>query len=389
MQRAEGTPWIVVAGRMPPPIDGMARVTRLVLDRLRQQGPVRVADLSPGYNGRGPLYHLAKASRVLWASLQLWAGAMRNDKRLYMPADAGLGCWYTIFLLGVARLLGYSLFVHHHSFAYLTKRTGRMALLTRVAGPECRHILLCPAMLGRFQALYPAARRGVVLSNAIFSPPDAEPAPHRRSHGALRIGHLSNLCLDKGLDTLFSLLRALLDEGIPAKLVLAGPGLGRIDNAMIAAGLYEFGDAVEYLGPLDGAAKEAFYRGIDVFVFPTRYRNEAQPLVVFEALAAGVPCLAHARGCLSGDVGLGPAGRTVPMGEDFVRAVLPTMRTWATDREALHRAAGAALSRARAAHEQSREGLDRLVAMLIGPLPQPEEAEEGAPAPRSLKEGKL
>ena len=376
------TPWIVVAGRLPPPIDGMARVTTLVLERLRQHAPVRVANLSPGHNGRGPLYHVVKAGLVLWAALVLWGGAMREDKRLYMPADAGLGCWYTIFLLGVARLLGYAAFVHHHSFAYLTRRTARMALLTRVAGPECRHILLCPAMLTRFQTLYPTARRGVVLSNAIFSTPAGEPAPLRRRTGALRLGHLSNLCADKGLDTLFSLLRALLDEGVPAKLVLAGPGLGRMDNAMIAAGLYEFGDAVEYLGPIDGADKEAFYRAIDVFVFPTRYRNEAQPLVVFEALAAGVPALSFARGCIAGD--LGAAGRAVPVGEDFVQAALPTLRTWAADRAALHRAADAALARARAAHEQSREGLERVVAMLIGPLPQPEQAEEGAPAPRSL-----
>lgn len=377
-------PWIVVAGRLPPPIDGMARVTTLVLERLRRHGPVRVADLSPGHNGRGPLYHLAKASLVLWAALLLWAGAMREDKRLYMPADAGLGCWYTIFLLGVARLLGYAAFVHHHSFAYLTRRTARMALLTRIAGPECRHILLCPTMLSRFQALYPLARRGAVLSNAIFTPPAAEPAPRHPGTGALRLGHLSNLCVDKGLDTLFSLLRALLDEGIPARLVLAGPGLGRLDEAMIAAGLYEFGDAVEYLGPIDGAEKEAFYRAIDVFVFPTRYRNEAQPLVVFEALAAGVPALSFARGCIAGDLGLGLAGRTVPVGEDFVQAALPTLRAWAADRAALHRAADAALARARAAHEQSREGLERVVALLTGPLPQPEQTEEGAPAPRSL-----
>ncbi|WP_448189264.1 glycosyltransferase family 4 protein [Azospirillum sp. sgz301742] len=376
-------PWIVVAGRLPPPIDGMARVTTLVLERLRQHGPVHVANLSPGHNGRGPLYHAVKASLVLWAALLLWAGAMRDDKRLYMPADAGLGCWYTIFLLGVARLLGYSTFVHHHSFAYLTRRTARMRLLTRIAGPECRHILLCPAMLTRFQRLYPCARRGVVLPNAIFSTPAAEPAPLRRSHGALRLGHLSNLCADKGLDTLFSLLRALLDEGVAAKLVLAGPGLGRMDEAMIAAGLYEFGDAVEYLGPIDGADKEAFYRAIDVFAFPTRYRNEAQPLVVFEALAAGVPALSFARGCIAGD--LGAAGRAVPVGEDFVQATLPTLRAWAADRAALHRAAEAALARARAAHEQSREGLERVVAMLIGPLPKPEPAEEGAPVtPRPL-----
>jgi len=376
-------PWIVVAGRLPPPIDGMARVTALVLDRLRQEGPVRVADLSPGYNGRGPLYHLAKASRVLWAMLLLWAGAMKEDKRLYMPADAGLGSYYTTVLLGFARLLGYTLFVHHHSFAYITRHARRMALLTRVAGPECRHILLCPMMLARFQARYPAARRSLVLSNAIFSPPAAEPAPLSHRDGVLRLGHLSNLCTDKGLDTLFSLLRALRDQGLPAKLVLAGPGLGRMDNALIAAGLYEFGDAVEYRGPIDGAEKAAFYRDIDVFVFPTRYRNEAQPLVLFEAMAAGVPVLAHARGCIGNDVGATQAGAAIPVDEDFVTAALPILKRWADDRDALHRAAESALSRAHAAHEQSREGLERVIALLTGPLPASEET-KAAPAPRSL-----
>lgn len=368
-------PWIVVIGRLPPPVDGMSKVTQLVLDRLRQRGPVQVANLSPGYNGRGPAYHAVKLSLVFMAALTLIAGALRADKRLYMPADAGLGCWYTIALVGLARLLGYATFVHYHSFDYLTKRTRRLAVLSRVGGPECRHILLCPAMRRRFQELYPAARHSLLVSNAIFSPPAARPAPARRSEGPLRLGHLSNLCADKGLDTLFSLLRSLHEHQVPAKLVLAGPGLGRMDNAMIAAGLYEFGDAVEYLGPVDGAAKDAFYDDIDVFVFPTRYRNEAQPLVVFEALAAGVPTLAYARGCIESDLGRGPAGALVPVEKDFITAVLPTLQQWAEDRDALHRAAEAALARARAAHEASREGLDSLVELLTGPLPVP------APAP--------
>ncbi len=375
-------PHIVVISRLPPPIDGMSTVTALVLERLRLQGRVQVANLSPGHNGRGPLYHMVKAARVLWAMLLLWSGAMRPDKRLYIPADAGLGCYYTIALLAVGRLLGYAPFVHHHSFAYLTKRSRRMGVLTRVAGVDCRHILLCPAMLARFQSLYPVARQGVVLSNAIFSSPAEEPSLTQRSAEVLRLGHLSNLCSDKGLDTLFSVLRALLDEGIPAKLVLAGPGLKRMDNAMIAAGLYEFGDAVEYLGPIDGAAKRAFYRTIDVFVFPTRYRNEAQPLVVFEAMAAGVPTLAYARGCVASD--LSPAGHPVPVGEDFVHAVLPILRRWAGNREELNRAAFDALTRAHTAHKQSREGLEHVLALLSGPLPEPEQTERAAPAPRSL-----
>src|SRR5262249_2677277 len=37
---------------------------------------------------------------------------------------------------------------------------------------------------------------------------------------------------------------------------------------------------------------------IDVLVFPTRYIHEAQPLVIYEAQAAGVVVAASRRGCI-------------------------------------------------------------------------------------------
>ena len=367
------TPHVVVSGRLPPPTDGMSRVTALVLDRLRARGPmggpmaasIEVADLSPGRNGGGLRYHAAKAVRVLLAGLRLVAGATIPGRRFYMPVDSGLGIVYTMALAGTARLFRYERTLHHHSFAALSRPAWRMSLLTRVAGPECMHVLLCPAMQLRFQALYPAARTAMSVSNAIFTPP--VPRPRHGKTGPLRIGHLSNLCADKGLDTLFALLRALKAEGMDVRLVLAGPGLGRMDNALVAAGLVAFDGDVEYRGPVDGDAKAAFYRDIDVFVFPTRYRNEAQPLVLFEAMAAGVPVLAHDRGCIGSDI---PRPGLVPQDRDFVQAVLPALRLWAEDRDALALASEQAHARARAAHEAGHAGLDALLDRIAGPLPE-------------------
>lgn len=210
MTDRRNTPHIVVSGRLPPPMDGMSRVTALVLDRLRNRGPVEatveVADLSPGWNGGGLRYHAAKAMRVLLAGLRLAAGATIPGRRFYMPVDSGLGIFYTAALAGTARLFGYERTLHHHSFATISKPTWRMSLLTRLAGTDCMHVLLCPAMQARFQALYPAAKTAMSVSNAIFTPP--VPRPRHGKSGPLRIGHLSNLCADKGLDTLFTLLRA-------------------------------------------------------------------------------------------------------------------------------------------------------------------------------------
>ncbi|MBP2297431.1 glycosyltransferase family 4 protein [Azospirillum picis] len=359
---------VVVSGRLPPPVDGMSRVTALVLDRLqdrmRGRGKVEVADLSPGWNGGGVRYHLRKLGRVLGAMGRLFGGLRAPDRRFYMPVDSGWGALYTATLAGTARMLGYERVLHHHSFATITKPTWRMRLLTRLAGTDCTHVLLCPAMQMRFQSVYPAARTCMTMSNAIFSAPD--PAPRPRRAGPLRIGHLSNLCAEKGLDTLFALLRALQLDGVDAKLVLAGPGLRPKDDAMVAAGLMAFDGAVEYHGPVHGEAKAAFYRDIDVFVFPTRYRNEAQPLVLFEAMAAGVPVLAYDRGCIGSDI---PSDGLVPQNTDFVKAAVPLLAAWADDREALAAASAETLARARIAYETGRTGLDLLLERIAGPHP--------------------
>jgi glycosyltransferase involved in cell wall biosynthesis len=55
----------------------------------------------------------------------------------------------------------------------------------------------------------------------------------------------------------------------------------------------------EYIGPVFGEAKEVFYRQLDVFLFPTKYANEAEPLVVYEALRQGVYVIACDRGAIS------------------------------------------------------------------------------------------
>ena len=48
---------------------------------------------------------------------------------------------------------------------------------------------------------------------------------------------------------------------------------------------------VEFTGPLTGPAKTHELAWANVFAFPSSYRNEGQPLVVIEALAAGLPII--------------------------------------------------------------------------------------------------
>ena len=91
---------------------------------------------------------------------------------------------------------------------------------------------------------------------------------------------------------------------------------------------------LEYRGALYGADKDAFFEAIDVFIFPTRYKNEAQPTVIFEAMSRGVPILSYERGCIKGQVG--GAGAVFDQKADFSIAVTSCLKAYLNDTEGFH-----------------------------------------------------
>jgi glycosyltransferase involved in cell wall biosynthesis len=179
-----------------------------------------------------------------------------------------------------------------------------MGLLVRVAGAHTVHVFLCGCMKARFLKHYPEARECTVVSNAKYVAPISE-GELRPVGGKLVVGHLSNLGFEKGLEEVVAVARSLLARGHNIELQLAGPAGSAAAQEFIEAAQAELGTALVCHGLVTGEAKEEFYRGLDYFLFPTRYENEAQPNVVFEALSHGVPVVATKRGCLDGDLGRG------------------------------------------------------------------------------------
>ena len=289
---------VVVVGPLPPPIHGAARVTAHVVDDLRSAGAHVVAvDTSGVDDGSRLRYHLARirshgaAARVAWRE-------RRRATAFYIAGAGGLGLWYQAALVVAARWAGHRIVFHHHSTTYLRRRAAAMGLLTRAGGPRAEHIALCDGMARTLKEQYPAVGPVRVCSNAGLYEPMADAAAARRdTDDVLVLGHLGNLAEDKGLSDVFATLRRLRADGVAARLVLGGP-LGNADaTAQLAAARAEFGAAVEHLGPIRPQDVEAFFCGVDVFVFPSR--NEAEPLVVLEASRCGVPTIAFDVGCLA------------------------------------------------------------------------------------------
>lgn len=332
-------PAVLMIGPFPPPVHGASLVTVRLAERLRSAMAVTTRDISPG-TARGLAYHFARLCRVLAAAGAIVAAPRRVW--IYLSADGGSGLIYGLLLATAARLAGKRVIVHHHSFAYINRRSRLMAALATVAGDAALHLALCPRMAERLTAFYPRARNVTVLSNAVFfSPPDFPATP---SAGPLRLGHLSNLSPEKGLDDVIALQERLRAAGLSTRLALAGPIASARDAARVAAAVAASNGGIVHVGPLYGEAKERFLSELDVFLFPSRYVNEAEPLVVFEALAHGLPVLAYDRGCIAEQLG-GQGGVAVAANAPFAGEAAARLADWAQDRAALAAARAAARQR--------------------------------------------
>lgn len=97
------------------------------------------------------------------------------------------------------------------------------------------------------------------------------------------VAALGRLTAQKGFDVLLDAVRALVDDGVRLRLVLAGEGRERAVLERRAAGL-----PVALTGFADDP--RAVFASADVFVLPSRV--EALPLVLVEAVSAGLPAVA-------------------------------------------------------------------------------------------------
>jgi glycosyltransferase involved in cell wall biosynthesis len=355
-ERAEPAPRppLLISGPFPPPVHGAATITIGMAGALAGYRRIVRANLAvgrmPPEGGFDLGYHGARLWRNLIALASIIPYRTRGGRSLYLACSGGHGIAYEIVLLAFARLLGLQRVVHHHSFKYIDRRSRLMAALVGVGGRAMTHIFLCDGMRAAFEERY-RQTRALVLPNDYFV--DRRRAPAGRADGPLRIGFLSNLTAEKGLPDFLALLRAASAQGL-ATGVLAGPAEGG-NLAQIEAAQRDLGPSLDYRGPVHGAAKAQFFDDIDIFVFPTRYAHEAQPMVICEAMAVGLPVLAFDRGCIAGQLGdaLPPPDRNA----DFLPWALDHIRGLGADRAALARLGEANAARAAAKAAEGAEVL--------------------------------
>lgn len=319
---------IIAIAQVPPPVIGFSLISERFIGQMRTRHDVEACNIAAAQGSKSLRKLLSRVGRTLSACGSLVRHARVPDRRCYVACEGNWGLLYTGMALLAARVLGYKTYLHHHSFRYIDTPDRLISILLAIGGPV-HHVFLCNVMHERFERAYGPVI-GSVVSNAAFVDPlplDDLPLPAP----TMVLGHLSNLTREKGLHTFLDLLGAALAAGLDVRGVLAGPINGAEDRALVEKAQAELGDRLDYRGSVYGDAKTRFYLDTEIFVFPTRYVNEAQPTVLFEALSAGHAVISYDRGCIASQVG--DCGLVIERDGDFIAPALAWLKAHAgTDR---------------------------------------------------------
>ncbi|MBS1209302.1 MAG: glycosyl transferase group 1 [Proteobacteria bacterium] len=322
---------VFVAAALPPPVHGQSVVNKAVCDELscREKTGVTVCDISPGQSKRGVNYHLRRVFSVLKAARLLVLGGVKRSQCAYFVLESGYGVVYNIFLITLARLVGRRVFLHHHTAFHSLAYSRVFAWVAKLCGYDAVHFALCEGMKSDLLRHYPHLNEVRVVNNAVFVS-EFQVTEKRRSDNTFILGHISNLCAEKGTLTVFKTFEACFEAKLVSKIIVAGPVTDIETEIALRALQLKYGDAVQYLGPVYGDAKQQFYADIDVALFPSQYRFEAQPLVVLEALQSGVPILSTSQGYIA-DL-LSDVGLVMPSDPDMYKAaVIGSLTHWSSE----------------------------------------------------------
>lgn len=378
----DGRPPLLVIGPTPPPVHGVSAYVGMLAAflPLRARFRVRTLDIADRRGleniGRWDLVNVTLGLRHL---LEL-AGtlAAHRPKVTYVPvAQSAPAFFRDVLFVTMSRLAGSRpvLHVHGGGFRAFHEDSGAfMRFLIRwTLGRAAQVWVLGEGLRGQVEHLVPAQRVRVV-ANGVPDPLDGDPAwapgaaggarpPSRDDAAPLRLLFLSQVSAWKGVEVVLAAAESLVAEGTPFHLTLAGGWAREAERRTLGPRIRALEEAgvLHVPGVVTGTAKDRLLLGSDVFLLPTRYPLEGQPLAILEAMSAGLPVVATPRAAIPDMVVDGETGFLVPEGDP--EAVVRAVRALAEDRGACRRLGAAGRARyearftARAALGRATEAL--------------------------------
>lgn len=316
-----------IVGMFPPPLNGMSAVTLSVADMIGRVAHVHAVDCSPRQiQTRSGWVRARKAFMIIGKICLFFAWSISSGKApVYMSLSSGWGQVYDLAFVLCARLRQRRVFLHHHGYGYLDRKSPLAALLFWSAGSKAVHIVACEKMASDLKSRYSVVSMTRRVSG-IISLPVSSRLPEPRTNLQV-IGFLSNVSREKGIEDFVKLAERAQAVLPTLTFQIAGPFQDRRSEVIVDTAVRRAGN-LSYVGPVYGQTKADFLNGIDLLVFPTQMESEG--LVIHEAHERGIPVITNPLGCIPSLV---CAMQTLPSGYegDFSHWALKWLKNWVAE----------------------------------------------------------
>jgi len=302
---------VLFVGPLPPPVHGVAVLQEiLVTSDLKNRFNLAVLDIADrGRNAQKTIGKLTfgNVATALWSCWRLlWKLVIfRPDVVFLFISQNQWGFFRDAVMIRLAHTLGARIVANlngagfrdfYESCPLVRQRRMRRTLgkisVVQVLGCNLRPI---------FDGLIPEDRIEVT-PNGISSSQYFEVAEARakRQPGQTLL-YLSALAVSKGLVDLIDAFELCAEEFPESRLLVAGSWFRKEDKEQVLervekAGL---GERIEFLGVVTGREKLDTFERSDIFLLPTWYSAEGQPVSILEAMASGLPVISCDRGAIT------------------------------------------------------------------------------------------
>ncbi len=314
---------VCIVGVFPPPLHGLAHVNEAMKNLIVNIDPESsIFDLS----SRSISRNISNISIRFFKFLIIYPKYLlfsffKTYHTLYIGLSGGFGLLYDLLILLMARITGQNIFIHHHTFSHIHKFKLLTYLVIQSAGKNATHIVLCSLMKEKLVA-YRNSISCIILSNAAFLTNNSvETSTIRRLK---TIGFLGNISMQKGIKIFFNVLEELNIQR-PINGIIAGPFQDSKSEIFTKNKLIN-NSYISYLGPVYNDDKKKFFNTIDVLLMPS-ILEEAEPLVIHEAMSFGIPVIAYNKGCIA-EIVKQDSGFVVELNINFTNYTAKIINDW-------------------------------------------------------------
>ena len=343
MNGARDEIWLV--SNLPPPVHGVSVFNAALLDELeRREEPVRVFRVGSRRAQSIGRFSLVKALLGAGLIARLFTSALWRKVRggggtvlYFTPSQGGPAVFRDAVVAMIGRLCFDRVIGHVHGCSWLGRyrEGGPAARAMKHALASCDQVI---CLGDRFTGAMRAATGidCVSVDNGARATQGGRVRTWPGNGAPLTLLYLGSFILSKGLWAAAEAAVLLQGRGRNVCLRCAGSwrveaervGFERHFQAAIGSGV------IQFLGPVDEPHRERALLDAHILVLPTRYPHEGQPLVLIEAMSAGVVPITTDQGGIPNLMSFPGSERLVSPSHESGRGVARTIEAFANDPDA-------------------------------------------------------